>query len=327
MDVVTHGLSGAVVGAAFGAAVPAYATELTLLGMVAGMLPDLDFLAELKGKEAAWKLHRIVLHGIAPAFLLGTLLVIVTGLWLPVTLMIVTLTVFAAISVHLFLDVLTSFGTCLFYPFSKFRVSVKSHFIVDPVVLLICIYALMAAQPVAGLLALLGYVVFSWCLKAAALQFVTTRLPAGVDYSSITLEPALLAPFRWLVILKTDDGYVFAPLDFFSLKPWHHVAKGNERLLPLALQSGLLKAVLDTFEFPVLRRTEVEGKSLFILEDVKWWTERPFRPLAFQALIVTDEHDQPVLHDIRQGSFFVRESADHAFLQPPQAYQPPAGWP
>lgn len=318
MDVVTHGLSGAVVGAAFGTVFPDYSVELTVLGILAGMLPDLDFLAELKGKEAAWKLHRIVLHGIAPSFALGCLLVIMASWIIPLDSVWLASVVFSAISVHLFLDVLTSFGTCLFYPFSKVRVSFKSHFIVDPIVLAVCLYALVAAEPVSGLVILAGYCIMSWMLKAVTLLYVTSRLPVSLRGYTVTLEPALLSPFRWLVIVKTSEGYAFAGLNFFWLKSWHWVKKGDEQLVPLAMKSGLLKAVLATFEFPVFRRVHVNGESLFLLEDVKWWTERPFRPLAFKALITSDHDKQLVLQDIQQGGFFVRESVDHSYLQPPE---------
>lgn len=320
MDVVTHGLSGAVVGAAFGTVFPDHSVELTVLGVLAGMLPDLDFLAELKGKEAAWKLHRIVLHGIVPSFALGCLLVLLASWVIPLGAWWLAAVVYSSISVHLFLDVLTSFGTCLFYPFSKFRVSFKSHFIVDPIVLAICLYALLTAAPVSGLVMLAGYVVVSWILKAVALVYVTTRVPDALRGNPITLEPALLAPFRWLVIVKTSEGYAFAGFNFFWLTPWHQVNKGDEQLVPLAMKSGLLAAVLATFEFPVFRRVHVNGESLFLLEDVKWWTERPFRPLAFKALITADHDQQLVLQDIQQGGFFVRESVTHHYLQPPERF-------
>ena len=226
--------------------------------------------------------------------------------------------IFAALIMHLFLDVLTSFGTCLFYPFSKYRVSLKSHFIVDPVVLAICIYFLISKSPLVGLVMLAAYVALSWLLKAIALVYVRARMPAALKDSKITLEPALLAPFRWLAIIKREDGYVFASLDFFILSAWHHVPAGNTELLPLARANGLLSAVLDTFEFPVMRRVMVGGDEAFVLEDVKWWTERPFRPLAFSGRVNADA--SPKLIDIVQGGFFVREHRQHAYFYPPERY-------
>lgn len=320
MDVVTHALSGAVVGAGFAVEFNHHAFELTILGLLAGMLPDLDFLAEFKGKEAAWKLHRILLHGIVPAFLLGAVLVVLAGIVIPVSSAVLAAVVYSAIIVHLFLDVLTSFGTCLFYPFSKYRVSLKSHFIVDPVVLLVCVWALAENLPVPGLVILCSYFVLSWVLKAAALSYVTFQVPDKLEYSSITLEPAFLAPLRWLVILKTQENYVFAKLNCFRLQKWHYVEIGDLTLRPLALQNGLMRAVLDTFEFPVFRNATINGESMFFVEDVKWWIERPFRPLAFQAFISTGINHAQSLKDIKQGGFLVRESQDHVFLQPPEPY-------
>lgn len=322
MDTVTHATSGALVGAAFATAYPDHAVELTLLGLLAGSLPDLDFLAEFKSKEAAWKLHRILLHGIVPSSLLAVVLVVLAAWVIPLGWALLAAVVYSALALHLFLDVLTSFGTCLFYPFSKYRVTVKSHFIVDPFVLGLCIWGLADSAPIEALVWMGVYVVFSWGLKALSLRFVVKRIPQGVRYSSITLEPALLSPFRWLVILNTDEGYLFARLDFFWLQPWHRVSKGDAQLVPLALQSGLLQAVLEVFEFPVFRQHDIDGKTVFILEDVKWWTERPFRPLAFTARIAKDHAGfYSALTDIRQGGFFVREHPDHPYLRPPERHE------
>lgn len=321
MDTLTHATSGALVGAAFATVHPEHAVALTLLGVAAGSLPDLDFLAEFKGKEAAWKLHRILLHGIVPSSLLAVVLVMLAGWLLPLDWALLAAVVYSALALHLFLDVLTSFGTCLFYPFSKYRVTLKSHFIVDPFILGLCVWGLADDKPIAALVLMGGYVMLSWMLKAVASHSVMKRVPEGVRYSSITLEPALFSPFRWLVILKTEEGYLFASLDLFWLHSWHRVSKGDEELVPLALQSRLLQAVLDVFEFPVFRQRDVDGKTVFILEDVKWWTERPFRPLAFTAFIAKDHAGQAAtLTDIRQGGFFEREHPDHPYLQPPERH-------
>lgn len=321
MDTLTHAVSGALVGAACGTLHPEYATELTLLGVLSGSLPDLDFLAEFKGKEAAWRLHRILLHGIVPSSLLAALLVLLAGWVIPTdwgTLMIV---VYSALAMHLFLDVLTSFGTCLFYPFSRHRFTLKSHFIVDPVVLGLCFWGLIVARPFDALRLLGIYIAVSWLLKMLALAYARARVPEGLRYESLTLEPALLSPLRWLVIVKTDNAYVFAKLDGVWLHPWHCVSRGDEQLVPLARRSGLLQAVLEVFEFPVFRRHDIDGHVVFVLEDVKWWTERPFRPLAFTALITDDGQQPPLLTDIRQGGFFLREDTHHPYLRPPARHE------
>lgn len=321
MDTLTHAVSGALVGAAMATVTPEHGQALTWLGLLAGLLPDLDFLAELKGKEAAWKLHRILLHGIAPAFALGGVLVIGAGLLLPLPPGILAATVFASLTLHLFLDVLTSFGTCLFYPFSRRRFSLKSHFIVDPVVLGVCVYALWTHQAALGLVELGAYFLLSWACKAAAFRLVSKNMqsgmPANLKYATITLEPAFLAPLRWLVILENEEHYVFASMNFFRMGRWQQVARGDVSLRPLALRSELLRAVLATFEFPVFRRVEHAGKTLFVLEDVKWWTERPFRPLAFTANFAEDAQAGATLQNIRQGSFFVREGTANAYLPVP----------
>jgi hypothetical protein len=43
--------------------------------------------------------------------------------------------------------------------------------------------------------------------------------------------------------------------------------------------------------------------------------------LAFTALITDDAMQQPVLTDIRQGGFFLREGAHHPYLHPPARHE------
>ena len=51
---------------------------------------------------------------------------------------------------------------------------------------------------------------------------------------------------------------------------------------PLAERSALLRAFLDTCDFP---RFELRTDRTLIVEDVKWWLELPFRPLAVASRV------------------------------------------
>ena len=122
MDVMAHALVGALVGQALAPAGAGAQLTATALGVVAAVSPDLDFLAELGGKRAAWRYHRAALHGLpmvvplaARAALAARAFDAAFDPWRALSI--------AALAVlsHLLLDVLTSFGTVLLYPFSRRR--------------------------------------------------------------------------------------------------------------------------------------------------------------------------------------------------------------
>ena len=328
MDTVTHGVSGALVGSAvanYTGVLPDQTLQYIVIGALAGSLPDIDFLAELKGKLAAWRLHRILLHGVTTAFLLGMLFIVVATLIFDVSWQVISVITVTALCVHLILDVLTSFGTCLLYPFSRKRFSLKLNFISDPFVLGICIWGLVVdTRAIEALFSLCLYFVFCVGVKRLTEIQVRKNLPSGFEKEIIFLEPALLAPFRWLAIVKIQQGYLHSQLNFLSLSDWCFTPHGmNPKLVSLAEKDPLLSAVLATFEFPVY---QVYDKELLVIEDLKWWTERPFRPLAFTATIVNNgdklslQDEALLLADVQQGGYFVMEGRDKPYLQPALPY-------
>jgi inner membrane protein len=262
---------------------------MTLLGAVAGVAPDLDFLCELKGKLAGWRYHRVALHGIPMLPLMAAPLVLgaLASDAAQAGLLRIVLTVVAALASHLLLDVVTSFGTALLYPFTRRRFSTRSHFIADPIVLVMLALGLVAQRPVTALAAVAAYMASSSVVRVWLTRRVRAELlRIGKLDPRPVLEPRLLSPWRWLVILDDGDSYLVGQVTPLSLGRWQRTQSGRGGpAAPLARQNELLCAFLDTCDFP---RFELrEGRTL-VVEDVKWWLELPFRPLAFTAQLGAD---------------------------------------
>jgi tripartite ATP-independent transporter DctM subunit len=139
MDLVTHALSGlaiGAVGAAYGGS-PREQLPLMLIGAAAALMPDLDALVGLRSKLAAWRHHRVLLHGMPTLPLQGLALYLLAQALHaePLPPGVLALTIAGGLLAHLLLDTVTSFGTVLGYPFTRRRFSTHSHFIIDPVVL------------------------------------------------------------------------------------------------------------------------------------------------------------------------------------------------
>ena len=292
---------------------PSADISFVAIGLVAGLIPDIDFLAELKGKVAAWTMHRIVAHNVVVALLLATILAIIVW-WLTALPLIVVFSVcIAAASIHLLLDVLTSFGTCLLYPFNLTRFTTRSHFIFDPVVIVLCIVGLLSSSPVLWMAALLIYLLFGVVVRYVLTLWLADRLSDLSGDNKVHLEPRFLAPFRWLVILQTDNGYRYAYQSVFWRGPWYqqerHVSGDFDndfldKVIDASQSDKLLSAVLATFDMPVYTLVNWQDATYVIVEDLKWRLEPQLRPLAFTAMVTNDSAGQVLLEKVSQGGFF-----------------------
>lgn len=134
MDTITQGLVGALcTQAVAGKKVP---KSLFLLGFVAGNFADLDVLIRNSNPLTQIVYHRQFTHSLlfSP---LGALLVTLIFLSIFTKLrphfLLIGLASFLAYLSHIFLDVCTSYGTEIFWPFSDERVALGFLPIVDPV--------------------------------------------------------------------------------------------------------------------------------------------------------------------------------------------------
>ena len=311
MDLITHALSGAAIGAAC-ASHPREQATLMMVGAAAGMAPDLDALCGLRSRLAAWRHHRVLLHGLPTVPLQALLILGLFSAVLPPSFSTATLAavIVAGLLVHLALDTVTSFGTALAFPFSRRRFSTCSHFIVDPVVLGTLAAGLALGEP-AGALALSA----AWLVAGLALrrrlartlrQALGERAGQALD---IRLEPCPLAPFRWLAIVReTATRASIARISWRGrlLEPWRVLESRCEQALQAqACQSALLRAFLDTNDSPlwtVLHR-DAHGATLLV-EDLKWRICPPYRPLAFVVRMAAG-------------------AAPHEVMQMPMAWQGP----
>ncbi len=130
MDTVTHGLTGWLIARS----IPSeeggkVATAAVVIGSV---LPDVDHVVSVLGSDAAIRFHRGISHsfaGIAVCSLVVALLLYRFGKWKELKKL--YLLALAGELSHIALDLITSYGTQVFQPFSDARVSFDLLFIVD----------------------------------------------------------------------------------------------------------------------------------------------------------------------------------------------------
>lgn len=249
MDTITHGIAGSVATRVLG---DRPGRRALILGSLAGMFPDCDFLFT-PDRMSYLRNHRGWTHSFLamPVFALALALVArlffrrarLPDLWL-----------FCASGIvsHIVLDWITSFGTMFFVPVSRARYALDWVFILDPILTGIASLSLLAvlfwrgrgrtiAAAGTGLLVLyIGFCAYQHRRAIAAWRRIDTP-PEG---ARVAVLPQFLSPFRWLGL--TDwPGEVHAA--FFDIGPF---ARGVPDPRPPERWSEILRSLSDYYPPP-----------------------------------------------------------------------------
>lgn len=214
MDLVTHGLAGALAARA----VSARSGWPTLAASVGGALtPDLDVLARLWDPMAAITVHRTATHSFLGGAALALAVAEVVALKTERE-SFLRLTAFAYLGVltHIGLDLLTRFGTAVLWPLTSRRFGLGWLYLIDPIVIGLVLAGLivsMRSRPLRtagprwawGLLA--AYVLTAGLLAQAADVTWGRRLAdGGVIAARRTVVPIFPGPWRWAGIAEADEA-------------------------------------------------------------------------------------------------------------------------
>jgi inner membrane protein len=218
VDNITHTLTGAL-AARFvrtrGEGPESGRRTLFWLFLVSANLPDIDVAARLfTDPITALGYHRGITHSFVFAPLFGLLPAVLfyafgrvkrfTLLWL---------CAWMGISVHIFFDLITPFGTQVFLPLSARRFSLDWMFIIDPLFTILMGAGLWAGRRWSGKRfarwAAISFVVAYLLLEAVCHRVAEARVEAyalrnGLTPGRISALPQPLNVFRWMGIVQTD---------------------------------------------------------------------------------------------------------------------------
>jgi inner membrane protein len=234
VDTLTHALSGALAARAT-APEPGKARISTTARVVAGFLaaafPDVDFVLAYVSPVAYLTGHRGVTHSIfvlplwalALAWLMAKLDRSGRASWRDYF-GVCTL----GVGLHIVGDLITSFGTMIYAPFSDARVAWGTTFIIDLWFSGIIVAGLAASAvwrrsrvpACAGLAVLAGYVGFQAVLHSRALEFGAAHARrSGFPGARITALPRPVSPFNWVVVVAEGDRYHYANVNLVRGRP------------------------------------------------------------------------------------------------------------
>ena len=226
MDPITHALTGALIAeAGFKQRLGARATFI-LAG--AAMFPDIDILYRLEGLPTYIEHHRGFSHSYVGLILSGGFLGAIFG-WLDEERR--YLPWMSALCVALFshqiLDLITSYGTVVLYPFSNTRYYLDWVFVLDLLLTGTVLIAFILARLKRGRREtrarkglLLAGVYIAFCALNHTLALHQVKIAADqskIPYTRLAAIPQPLLPFRWSGIL--DAGLHYYQVSLFSFLP------------------------------------------------------------------------------------------------------------
>ena len=226
MDPVTHTLIGIGLGNGLfrkqlgAAAVPVLA--------LASNLPDVDAALHLMGDPAILPLRRTFGHSVFTLPLWALVLALILGRFFPrLRLPLLFASCLAGASVHVFFDLVNSFGVVILWPFSDWRPELAILFIIDLILtgllaapLLLCV--VRRARPHLprlsrlSLVAVMAYVLFCGASRTLAGRALATesaglsvqQAPAGgAPPEFVYVFPEPLGPHRWRGVVRRGDSY------------------------------------------------------------------------------------------------------------------------
>jgi inner membrane protein len=223
MDTLTHALSGALLARASAPAdlPPRALPRRVAAGFFACAAPDLDFVVGFLGPVEYLLQHRgpthslilLPLWALLYSWLLALLLREPRG-WR--ALYGVTA---AALLAHIAGDVITSFGTIVFAPFSDWRAAIGTTFIIDlwfsGIILAGLVLSLFFRRSrlpaLAASCVLAGYVGFQFLQKQEALELGRAHAQAlGLKDARVTAHPRPVSPFNWTVFVSDEAAHRYA---------------------------------------------------------------------------------------------------------------------
>ncbi|KPA10193.1 membrane protein containing DUF457, transmembrane [Candidatus Magnetomorum sp. HK-1] len=312
MDPLTHALSGM----AGSYCLPSVTKRQSLYCIIAASLPDIDNFVFLFGEEAYLLHHRGFCHSFIGGIVLASLLVWIfrifdkqikwfKGFYIA----------FGLICLHLFLDVITSYGTQLFLPFSNLRCTIPCVFILDFLftgILLIgviwCFFHQKYRKTIATLC--MGFIIiypgFNKIIQLIKLERSKTALTqASISYHKITVLPALLAPFNWKIIVERESTYELYHLPLMAnLNPnqAHIYEKADlNRIIDMAPNVRFIKTFDWFVDYPAAKYQKTNQNNCITFFDLKFITVIPwfknlhnFEKMPFKLRIFLDDEHQYV---------------------------------
>jgi inner membrane protein len=290
LDTLTHALSGALLARATVRkdAPPRSIPRRVAAGFFACAAPDLDFIIGFVGPVEYLLMHRGPTHSfvLLPVWALLYSWILAKLLREPGGWRALYGVTALALLAHIVGDLITSFGTMVFAPFSGWRAALGTTFIIDlwfsGIILaglaFSAVFYRSRIPAVAASVVLAGYVGFQYVQKQRALELGVQHASAmAIPNARITVHPRPVSPFNWTIFVSDEEAHRFAHVNLVRTEPRRYrpgdgfVARIDTPYLPVEQMIWVTRARYGETDKALIREAfNSEALSFF-----RWFADLP----------------------------------------------------
>lgn len=273
MDPLTHGVIGLAISAFSGDPVTLL-SPISLGCALGAMSPDVDIVTKLKGDYVYLKYHRGVSHSIPALFILaGAITLGLSIFFQEFNFSRVFLWTLIGCFSHTFFDVLNSYGTKLFMPFSKKKSMVGILMLYDPVVTILCILLIFVGENTlifnAGvILSFILYIIVRLYMKHYASALINEMYSKNFDIHEISVLPSLMAFHKWDFIVNTEEYHLVGQVNIITrcVSERKRLKKSDDRFKEMFDETNIGRYFKDFT--PIYHIVQFEHMDTIILKSI-----------------------------------------------------------
>lgn len=331
MDPVTH-LSSGIMGAMATRRWFPEAKYFIFFCMLAAWVPDGDIFFGNGDPEFSLLHHR----GITTSFFGGIFLALgVTLIYKQASrqtsFLKAALLAYGLVLTHVWLDLITTYGTQILAPFSNHRFALNGAFIIDPVftgtalLLILTAFFMKAKRTTIATVGMVWFFIYpltnmgiSTHLESVYAQQLDEK---GITYSNVEVTPDALSPRFWKVITTSGNEYLQDTIDLFSdekpIPMQRYRRASNGELEELGKKESMFATYKWFSKWPYLTEEMTsEGKTL-VFGDLRFISTNPVlarlfedRPLPFMLTAYLDENGNLIRWKFVKGASSIGETQE-----------------
>jgi inner membrane protein len=258
-------------------------------GVLCALIPDVDIFFGNGDPEFNLLHHR----GISTSFLGGFILALLAAAFYRVvsprtSFAKTTVLAYGLILTHVWLDLITTYGTQILAPFSTRRFALDGAFIIDPLytgaaLLIICIaFFMKTSRHAIALVGMawffvypLGNMAAGACLEKSYARELAAR---DVKYTSVHVTPDALSPRYWKVVTTLDQDYLLDTIDLLGgpVGPPRRFRRADTgELETLGRQESMFSTYAWFAMWPYVERTSSPDGSVTTFGDLRFVSTNP----------------------------------------------------
>lgn len=301
-DNLTHSLFGYLIGIILIKKLKLEDKKWPMIAMIiAANLPDIDFAIRFFGAGFYLVHHRELSHSIIGIVVLSVILAAVFSKFKEKNFNKYFIIGLAGTFSHLFLDIITSWGTQVLYPFNNIRYEFSLIPIIDVYVLAIFTIAAalihMNSEKREKIAKAALFIFFVFLLFKSGLKIYADDAVERLNgYQDVSVMPSFSSPFKWRAIINEPEIYIINDFDVSTtgFGAFHFYPKESDPLIEKSKESLVVKQFREFSQFPY---SSVENNT------VKWYDLRLTNDgnAGFVALVEFDENGEIISERIGSG--------------------------